>query len=330
MKKRIDRNYRIDVLKTIAILLIILAHVCENNLIIQIRTFDVTLLVMISGYLAYNNRNIDLILKYYIKRIKRLILPTWIFLTLFFIIIYILKKEMLTKDLILSSYLLIGGIGYVWIIRIYLFCMIIAPLLKKIVEKYNANYILIISILIYIIYELISSFFIDSQNILIKYIVLYIIPYGFVYIIGMIIRKDDKNILNKMLITLPIMFLTCFIILYKKANRIELINAMKYPPRMYYISYGLVISLILFKMLEKLKIKENKMIAFISSSSLWIYLWHIIVLFTINYVFKDINWIIKYIIILILSVMITYIQNAILNKLEKRKVNIELINIFRG
>ena len=47
-KRRID----IDILKTIGILMVILAHVNPPNIIFQLRNFDVVLLIIVSSYLT--------------------------------------------------------------------------------------------------------------------------------------------------------------------------------------------------------------------------------------------------------------------------------------
>lgn len=47
-----NRLIFIDYLKLLGLMCIILAHVCTNPIIMQLRSFDVPLMVMISGFLA--------------------------------------------------------------------------------------------------------------------------------------------------------------------------------------------------------------------------------------------------------------------------------------
>lgn len=62
--------------------------------------------------------------EYIFNRFKRLIVPTWIFLTLYFILFHLLNLCGVTdvyftlKDY-MGSYLLVSGIGFVWVIRVY-------------------------------------------------------------------------------------------------------------------------------------------------------------------------------------------------------------------
>lgn len=79
----LNRIYFIDYLKVLGLLLVILAHVQAPDFIMQVRSFDVTLLVFISAYLAsIRNKNIGN-MTYFTKRFKRLVFPTWIFLCIF-------------------------------------------------------------------------------------------------------------------------------------------------------------------------------------------------------------------------------------------------------
>ena len=81
------RDDRIDVLRAIGLLCIVLAHVDPPSFILQLRNFDVPLMVLISGstfYITANNRRQNTYLSYLIDRIFRLVVPTWIFLLFFF------------------------------------------------------------------------------------------------------------------------------------------------------------------------------------------------------------------------------------------------------
>ena len=72
------------------------------------------------------------------------------------------------------------------------------------------------------------------------------------------------------------------------------------------------------------------MINFCSKSSLWIYLWHILFLKFTEKLLTNINWIIKFLIVLFGAVLITYIQNKLVDILEKTNFNKNILKIFRG
>ena len=93
MSQCIKRDYKIDILRFIAIICIILAHSNPPKWIFVLRNFDVTLMVMIMGisfYLSNDNKRIKYS-NYMIKRFNRLIVPTWIFISVLFITFYIIS-----------------------------------------------------------------------------------------------------------------------------------------------------------------------------------------------------------------------------------------------
>jgi fucose 4-O-acetylase-like acetyltransferase len=125
-----NRDFRIDILRTIGVILIILAHSSPPNTLFQIRVFDVPLMAMLLGMsfiLSLKGKDFkENYGKYVFKRLKRLVFPTWIFLSIFFLLVFILsliakQSYPFSINKIILSYTLISGIGYVWIIRVF-FC----------------------------------------------------------------------------------------------------------------------------------------------------------------------------------------------------------------
>lgn len=68
----------------------------------------------------------------------------------------------------------------------------------------------------------------------------------------------------------------------------------------------------------------------ISSSSLWIYLWHILILYIVKlFIPNDSLWPIQYVLIVILSVFVTMIQNIIADWFIKKK-GLKYFKVFKG
>lgn len=89
------RDASLDYLKCIALLGLVIAHVSTNEFLLQVRVFDVNLLVIISAMLGCrglgqhsmeNDHKYIYIGQYYAKRFFRLVLPTWIFVTVYFLL----------------------------------------------------------------------------------------------------------------------------------------------------------------------------------------------------------------------------------------------------
>ncbi|MEN6851234.1 acyltransferase family protein [Klebsiella variicola] len=118
-----QRDVTIDILRVCGLLLIMLAHVNPPNLIFQIRTFDVPMMVFVSGVSYFLSKKADVsYFSYAFSRFKRLVLPVWIFLFFFFLTIYLFRPvnflDLLSVKNILSTYML-NGFGYVWVIRVF-------------------------------------------------------------------------------------------------------------------------------------------------------------------------------------------------------------------
>lgn len=77
-----QRDLYIDFLRFIGISLIILAHVEAPSGITQFRSFDVPLMVFVSG-LSFSTKGGGF-WKYVWKRVKRLCIPVYLFLTILF------------------------------------------------------------------------------------------------------------------------------------------------------------------------------------------------------------------------------------------------------
>lgn len=138
-----QRDLYIDFLRFIGISLIILAHVEAPSGITQFRSFDVPLMVFVSG-LSFSTKGGGF-WKYVWKRVKRLCIPVYLFLTILFTAVIgagiVGLKNPWGWDQIAGTYLLLNepSIGYVWIIRVFLMMSIIAPPLYPLVAKMNMH-----------------------------------------------------------------------------------------------------------------------------------------------------------------------------------------------
>lgn len=319
------RNIKLDVLRFIGLLSIILAHSNPPTVLFQLRNFDVPLMVIVSGA-AFGISSVKNKLSYrnYLhKRVIRLLFPTWLFLSFFFILTWALSLISghcypFSKETILLSYTLISGIGYVWIIRVFLLVASIAPFVINISNriKDDLEYFMIL-IIFYIIYEVIYIKYTSTNyiiDIFMQNVLYYIIPYGCLFGIGLRLPSlSRKSIVNIILINFALFFI--LLLINYGLDLPILTQEYKYPPRIYYISYSILISFFLYILLDEkvLKVCNNKVIFFISSFSMWIYLWHILFIYfwkwSVNLRPDWTNsYIITFLVIIFLSSSTTYIQ----------------------
>ena len=86
---RTERIREIDAMRFIGISLIILAHILgPGSFLFQIRSFDVPLMLFVSG-LVSARRPVNDYGKYIGHRFLRLMVPVWLFYTLYFLILYL-------------------------------------------------------------------------------------------------------------------------------------------------------------------------------------------------------------------------------------------------
>ena len=187
------RNSKIDLLRFIGLSMIIFAHIGSYGVLFQIRNFDVPLMVLVSGMsFGLSYKISEKYFTYLWKRVKRLIFPVWIFLTIYFISLLILDPQSLDLDFkkVITSYLLISGIGYVWIIKVFILVAMISPLIFQLHTKISSHkkYFLLLA-LIFIIYEFLRylslPYIQNGAGKTISYITHYIVPYGVVFAVGL-------------------------------------------------------------------------------------------------------------------------------------------------
>lgn len=325
MKK--ERNTKIDILRAIAMICIIIAHSTPNPLAFQLRNFDVIMIVILLGasfQLSMQGKSINYI-EYLIKRFKRLVVPTWIFLTIFFSFFFILSlitnKEYFTFPQIIESYKLLGGIGFVWIMKVFMIVAVVSPLLLYISNNIQSHlYYFALLIFIYCIYHLLYlqlEHISEPMNTYYKLILLEGISYSLVAAIGIRLLQLDKKSYN-ILTIVAIMLYAAFTLYYQ----FEPIQHFKYPPHIYYISYGLMVTLIMYKLFNLKPLHDafnNLFIMFIAKHSLWLYLWHILVLYILrltNTPFKE-HFSTRFLFIFVISLIITIIHNKISKKIKR-------------
>ena len=311
-----------------------MAHVEPPGVIMMARSFDVPLMVLISAILAKHSlaRSKFDTFEYFKSRIQRLVFPTWFFLTFCFLMQFLFGNIYSAKHYINSFLLTRYGIGYVWIVLIYLYCAILTPLLNKIKTK---TWFLPFLIVIYIAYELLFHFQIGTSNKIILSTFYYIIPYGILTAIGLKYESLKKT--YKIIICLLsfVGFTSIAIYYFVKTGELVSVSHFKYPPTLYYLTYAMFVSFFLLLICDGKEniLFKNKFVIFISSHSFWIYLWHILYLTLYGYFCENIynpdSWIIEFIVIFSISSLTVLLQNKIIDICEL-KAKKPIFKIFRG
>lgn len=326
-----ERLYYLDFLKVIGLVCLFLAHVNAPKYLNQIRNFDVPLMIFISMILARKSyQKCNDVKKYYSKRISRLVFPTWIFLCIFWLCMYLVGKmpDVLTIAKSFTFQRDSGLAGYVWVIWIYAICAFMTPVLVRI-RLTSKN--IWLYIFIWFIYEGIASQQGLVENRLMYYTFFSVVPYSLFALLAM--NYDDFSEKQKIKITCfsMLMFSVFSVYLRVENGRWIYTNEYKYPARLYYLCYAFPICAILYSVCKKKtpRIFTNPVVSFASKNTLWIYLWHIIYVSMFTYLIVLENWLVRWIVIMVCSVMTTYVQVICVNKIEN-KTNWAICKFMRG
>jgi len=314
MNGGIQRDSYIDFLRGVGLLLLVVAHTAPPAFFLDLRSFDVPLMVMISAicYRPVNYKG-----GYYMRRFKRIYCPVAFFLTIFFLLSYMpfLTFGQMHFDIIqiLGSYMLMNepSIGYVWIFRVFLMIALILPLLSRLLNDCN-NYIIIAISLATVFIQDIAVQCVDSikssiVNIFLNQTLLYLVGYSSIIIIGLRIRSFTLKQQVTALLLVGILIIVFVFLNYPNCNP----NSYKYPPQSLFILYGLCCSISLW-ILKPVLIRLSRIHfwLYLSKNSMWIYLWHIIPVYGISSILPmDGMWFVRYSIVLLLSLLLTYLFN---------------------
>lgn len=306
MKQR-DRSF--DVLRWIALTGIILVHSKPDLFWKQLRSFDVPLMVLVSAVcfamsVSTNNTHHIGNYDYYKKRFIRLVLPSWIFMSFYFFISYMVGVDVSLKKMIMCYTLTTSW--YFWIVRILFIMALIAPWLIKLSKHISDRQLLLICITGLCLTELFSSIRLGN----LYYITVMCLPYAVYYCIGMNLSRFSR----RQICYGGIVFLSIYIIiaiyLYAKTGVYIPTSKYKYPPQIYYTSYALGSSLILYVIRYKIvsfldTLRLQKFASFVGSHTFWIYLWHIPL---VDFLVTRYNSLTTFIIVYFTAIIITYLQ----------------------
>ena len=319
-RKRIDY---IDFLKMVGMTGIMLAHVNPPPWLHVLRCCDVPLMTIVSAMLAEQSyqRGVEgrsSPLAYILKRARRLVLPTWFFLIIYFAIYFLTGGKPQPPSYYLASFLMTRyGIGYVWVILVYLYCAVMVPLFHHMkVQRISPIWI----VLAYLLYEAAYYFQLGTESKFLLSTVYYIVPYGLLTYLGY--NYHDMRPKTRLWIALGScgLCLLLALVYWRIYGAFQSPNTVKYPPRIYFLSYGVActFALLLFCGKHHFRIYEHPAVKYISTHSMWIYLWHILIISVYDALSLPSHWLIKLLIVYAGAVLITFIVNKALDLIAKR------------
>ncbi len=332
------RNINLDLMRFLGILIIMIAHASPPEWLFQLRNFGTPLLIVISALTyaeVYSERQIDLS-TFYKKRLARLIIPAWIFLTFYFFMIFVASEFLhrnypFSPQKILESYTFYKGIGFVWIFKVYIILALLTPFSLKVstLKTSNTKYFLFLLVL-YIAYEyalMTLAPYIPQKLEGFFYTVFYIVvPYLILYLYGMRLGSFTNKQIIYVIITSFFLFILLTSAKYIESGHFVPTQNFKYPPTIYYLSYAFFALNLVYLICRNLLIFDKNIkstIVWLSSNSLWIYLWHIMALFLWGFLIGSITesflgFLAKVCFILTFGIIMTHIQVFIVKKVASK------------
>jgi peptidoglycan/LPS O-acetylase OafA/YrhL len=318
-------------------LVIMIAHSEPPGWILQLRNFGTPLLVVASALsfsLIYSS-GVGSLSEFYRKRFSKLVIPCWIFLCFFFgfysLLFLALDKEIpFSFYTIYTSYTFYSGIGFLWIIQIYLIIALATPSAISISLKIESNLFYYTSLfLLYIAYEYIVSLFVWEYiyQVSLKVVALNAGVYIMVFLYGIRLPKLKTSTIFMFTVTALSFFILIASKLRVDLNEFVSTQTFKYPPRLYYLSYAILAINVLYLVARSGLLKMlYPLFKWVSSYSLWIYLWHIFFFYAWFYYFGTVGGslaasTIMITFLLICSMLATYLQLFIVRSMLDKNLS---------
>ena len=316
------RDTVIDLLRILGIAMVMLAHCYMPEHISEIREFDVITLVFVSGWSFGLSRFVlskETYPAYVRKRIRRLVLPVWGFLAVFYAVFMLFFGMRFTPvQILLSALFLSGGIGFVWVYRIFFINALITPFFKKAMQEHGKLITAVVLFAALCLNEVFYVFVLKGRASIIArglvYLVTYTVSYGVTALYGMLETRFEK----KEILLTGVLFLLVYLIMRFMLGY-GLLQDAKYPPQLYYVSYGLACTNLLYVLFSYIPLqgKVREAVIWLSTHAMDLYLWHIVIYYLIerNIVFGSAQHWSKWVILMagsvLMEVLYTYLRKYI-------------------
>ncbi len=326
---RTARDRRLDLMRFFGILVVIIAHAHPPEWLFQLRNFGTPLLVAASALTyatIYQSRPLHA-LPFLRKRLAKLILPAWGFLTFFFALFACIavvtgQAFPFPAKKIVTSYAFYSGIGYVWIFKVYIALALITPAAIAISKRHpgRAGYFATL-VAVYAAYEValpwVPADVLADRTSIIHAFVLTLPPYMLLFLYGLKMRSFTDRQLLAIGGTALTVFLAASWLMARGGAEAFAIQDYKYPPRAYYLVYGFAAIHFIYLACRHLgRLASARPVAWVAENSLWIYLWHILAIYiwrTLDLPTEEkLRWFIPDLLFLLgFGIALTYLQGRV-------------------
>lgn len=324
-----QRTSLIDNLRGISVIGMILIHVnayyLSNKLAYQLwnwTQFVVPLFIFCSSYLYFAKTRqtaileIKDILPYLKKRISRLLIPFYVYLFFYYLLLYVTGKQFTFLSVVKSLTLTTPSNDISWLILLFTYFIFLLPILDYLALK-KSSLFLFVTICSYL--SAIYFLFFPSP---INFKLIMWLPWLTIVIATWFIVRieSSKKQLGVFILLSALMFTT---VLWSKVSLHQSLSFYnnKYPPNLYYLSYGLLTMGLLTMLLKKDVFPSviKLFVFFMSKYSYTIFFIHFLIIFIIVALelLKYFNWVSLFLVVTILTVIIQWLMNYFFSTLKK-------------
>lgn len=288
------RNHSIDLLRVAGGLVVMSAHVALPPWLFQLRNFGAPMLVVVSALatqLLHGQRalNAGAFLR---RRLPKLTLQPWAFLAIFFLCAEAMalvkgRPFPFSREEVINSFTFSGGIGYLWIFRVYILVALITPPLLSLYRAAPSMRAYLTGVeLLYAGAELArivlhAGWSEAAWRAALDEIVFTPLPYALLFAYGLALPKLSDAAVRRAALAAAAVFAALASWQYAATGAFVPTQAQKYPPTAYYLAYAFACIHLVYLALRhaRLPVSVAPVIAWLSSHLLWIYLWHVFALF---------------------------------------------------
>jgi fucose 4-O-acetylase-like acetyltransferase len=292
-----ERDTTIDFLRGLSVILIVLIHVNAYfwtvpmaNILANYSQFAVQVFVFCSAFVYFAKKtDAPFNLSYIWKRVKRLVIPYYIFVIFFFLFILFIKHESLSLQSISKWIFLLGDRDLNWLVVLFLDFLFLMPLLRYFYSKQILFWLFTITS---ILSSILLLFF--KSPVHFRYIMW--LPWSTVLIFTYLYvqaKHKDKFLIMTTIIS-GLLYGISRIVLNQQ-NHTLVFTENKYPPNIFYLSYGIICIVMQNLIHKKIYIEKTplqKLFDFASKYSYPIFFIHFLYLYIFLEItpYKNFHW----------------------------------------
>lgn len=294
-----NRYNSIDFLRGIAVILMIFIHTSsyyqDNKLVYffwNYTHFVVPLFVFCSSYIAFiRNPKLMFSLHTALNRIMRLIVPYYIYMSLFFFMAFFVFGKNITTQYVLNQLFLGNGRDTGWLVVLFIYILFLIPIIQYIGKRG------IISLFVIGIIFASTILFLFVPNIASFRGIMWLPWSAFVLNVYYFVKNQNnsKKIIQIIIVQFLLLVVSALVLIFTNKSFVLIDN--KYPPNLFYLSYGAFLTSVLFFahkiLISKIVIANHlqKIFRFLSANSYSLFFIHLLLINTSRYFFMYLNFV---------------------------------------